>query len=299
MRTFNIHLIALLLALMPTGLFAQDNVKKAFASLIDNQVVTITESHELTREPTTNAKESQCDIYHFSMPVACQSIIDNIVKAFNKDAERSYSFNKGFTDLTDEPRYVVVGTEGDRTIKVTEPKSEFIHALFLAPKSEDPTGSYRYAYAINWKEEDGKITGMLAITYATTLHARQTVIKNRLGNTRDARDADLEEQPAKKSKPTKWVDTFLSRVEALTYCTVDGSKIGFASAIYRSTNELDSDALEPSARPSLKDLTLAINVLQSMLDSNRYADPTLQALLSSAQSNLKDTLNQMNPGSGK
>ncbi|MDE5829174.1 MAG: hypothetical protein K2H48_04200 [Duncaniella sp.] len=176
------HLILLTLIAMPAVASAQSNIKKAFDAIINCKQAQITESHSLDKEPDTNKKTGQCDIYNFVLPVEDINLVNNVIAAFHKDNELAYSFKSGTSQPKDEHSIVLAAGEGnDNGVQLSEWGSDYMYALFLAPSSEDKERRHRYAYGLSYKKEKGKITGKLLVTYATTLKVRQDAAQARQG----------------------------------------------------------------------------------------------------------------------
>lgn len=173
MKTTFIRLFSFMLVAVPMLATAQSNIKAAFDAIIKCPEARITDSHTLDKDPATGIKIGQSDVYRFVLPAAKSGLIKNVVSAIEKDSEEAYGINRGKSDDGDNGISVAIGNGERPGVKVAEPGCEYIYCLFLAPTSEDPDGIYRYAYGMNYKEEDGKLVGKLVTTYATTLKYRQ------------------------------------------------------------------------------------------------------------------------------
>ncbi|MDE6207279.1 MAG: hypothetical protein K2M55_05680 [Muribaculaceae bacterium] len=165
--------------LAPVVVSAQTNVRKAFDELLKSSAVELTESHSMEKDVTTGIKESQCDVYKFTLPASKQSLVDNIIKAFKSDEDKAYSVSSGLTDKNGIPIQIAVGDGKGSGVHVNPAGYNYYYALFQAPTQEDSKGKYRYCYAINWKKSKDKIEGTLFVTYATTLKYRQSLSQAR------------------------------------------------------------------------------------------------------------------------
>ena len=176
MKTSTTWLLCLILSAIPMMANAQTNIQSAFNALIKNPDVQITESHVLEKDPDTEKKISQSDIYNFVLPVEQFKLIKNIVKAIEKDSPQAYGLYSGRIQPSDQEIVLAVGDGNNGGVSLTDLGGEYSYAVFLAPKSEDPEGIYRYAYGISYKESNvSKIVGKIVVTYATTLKHRQQV----------------------------------------------------------------------------------------------------------------------------
>lgn len=173
MKTKIFTLLSLLGLWLPLSLTAQTNVKKAFNELLNNSDVEYTETHSLNKDVETGVKESQCDVYHFTLPTSKFKLVENILKAFKTDEDKAYSINEGKADKNSQQIQVAVGDGSGSGVLVNPQGYNYYYALYLAPKNEDLTGNYRYAYAMYWKKGKDKVEGALIVTYATTLKYRQ------------------------------------------------------------------------------------------------------------------------------
>ncbi|MDE6668535.1 MAG: hypothetical protein K2K26_02490 [Muribaculaceae bacterium] len=178
MKTTVHWLINILFVIIPMMATAQTNIQAAFDAIIKCPEAQIVESHNLDKDPITNTKSGQCDIYSFVLPVSKFNLIKNVISAFDADSHLAYSFNSGKTTPT-EPKMLVAVGDGQTSVRINRPDCEYIDALFLAPQSEDPEGKFRYVYAMNYKKEGNTFEGQLIITYALTLSYRQKTEQER------------------------------------------------------------------------------------------------------------------------
>lgn len=168
----NRHMIAVgIMLMLPLALQAQENIKKAFDTLVKDDKAKVSASHKLNRDPETGKKEGQLDVYEFTIPYFKNLLVKNIENAFDKDSGKAYTVSSGdigksFFDY----KSLAVGGES-LPYEIGEMKnSKYIYALFLDPIDKEK--KYRYAYAMEWKEGEGEIKGKLVVTYATTTKFR-------------------------------------------------------------------------------------------------------------------------------
>lgn len=173
MKKQTIRLICLLAAILPLQTAAQSNIKAAFDAIINCQNADVSPSHSLEKDPTTGIKTGQDDIYRFTLPASKKGLVKKAMAAFEKDIPQAYSVKSGKNNGTGSQIVLHSEDTGFSGISVDDPGTEYIYALFLPSKAEDPEGKYRYSYGMNYKEENGQITGKLIINYATTLKYRQ------------------------------------------------------------------------------------------------------------------------------
>ena len=172
MKSRSLILTAMLTAL-PSVLLAQQNIQKAFDALLNENIVEIKTQHTLERDPETGKKKAQMDIYDFEVanPTGISRVRD-IQRAFDKDKEDAYELRSGDHAGNDYHR-LAVGDGKSYSVAVGRIKgSNYIYALFL--DKDDPEKIYRYAYALQWLEKDHKSQACVAITYASTLHYRNS-----------------------------------------------------------------------------------------------------------------------------
>ena len=155
-----LSLIAAIMAVVATAV-AQTNLNAAFDAIIKCRDARIDERHSLEKDPSTNVKTGQSDVYQFELPASKMNLVKNVIAAFGKDSEKAYSINSGTSRPSDPQIALAVGDDNNSGERITEPGYEYAYATFLAPKSEDPSGIYRYAYGVNYKEEGGKVRGTL------------------------------------------------------------------------------------------------------------------------------------------
>lgn len=159
-----------IMLMLPLAIQAQENIKKAFDALINDNSADVSTTHKLNRDPQTGTKEGQLDVYEFTIPMAQKQLVKNIERAFEKDQDQAYSINSGSPGKSDYA-YESVAVGGGSSYMLGDIKgSRFIYALFLDPMDKERI--YRYAYAMEWKEGKSEIQGKLVVTYATTLQYR-------------------------------------------------------------------------------------------------------------------------------
>ena len=146
MKTTLVRLISLMLVIMPMAAVAQTNVKSAFDAIIKCKDAKITEFHNLDKDPLTGVKAGQCDIYDFVLPANKLNLVKNVISAFGKDNQEAYSINSGVASAKDREMILAVGDATGSGVRVNDPEREYIYALFLPSKAEDPDGIHRYAY---------------------------------------------------------------------------------------------------------------------------------------------------------
>lgn len=163
----------LLAVLAPMTGTAQSNIKAAFDAIINCSNADISVSHSFEKDTKTGVVKGQDDVYEFVLPANKMSLIKKALSAFDKDIPKAYSVKSGRNTSGGPLIYLHSEQKGSFGIDIDNPGYDYIYALFLAPKSEDPEGIYRYAYAMNYKESGGEIRGKLVVNYATSLMHRQ------------------------------------------------------------------------------------------------------------------------------
>lgn len=281
MKTQVSRLICLLVVAMPMLATAQSNIQSAFDAIIKCPDAQIIASHSLEKDPATKLKTGQSDIYRFTLPDKKIDLVKKVISAFDKDSQMAYSINSGRTAKNDEEIVVAVGDATGAGVQITDPESDYVYALFLAPQSEDKTGTYRYAYSINYKEANGKITGKLVVTYATTLKSRQEQEQHRqlkvlqgFSNEYSALSkdysvisiADSAEQPT-------WFDKLMSYFQGMTSANTQ-TRIALATQAYKLISNI----------PQYQDVTdqdkdAAREVLKGMISDPKYSESVLNRLL--------------------
>ncbi len=168
-----IQILCLVALLTPACLSAQNNVRKAFDQLIKNPKVHYTESHSLDKDPVLNTKESQSDVYNFTLPADQMPLVDNIINAFKEDENKAYTVSGGEADKSSRAIRLAVGDGHGSGVLINPAGYKYYYSCFTDPESKDEAKKYRYAYGICWKKTKDKIEGKLVVTYATTLQYRQ------------------------------------------------------------------------------------------------------------------------------
>lgn len=199
MKSKNLILSAMLMAL-PSTLMAQQNIQKAFDALLKDKIVETKTEHILEHDPETGLKSAQADVYDFVITNASAlKHIKNIQQAFEQDKSAAYSLRtvnrtnnesqRGFFEQMGSKMglnqvALRVGDGISQSVAIgSMPNSKYIYACFLDKERTDK--DYRYAYAMEWAENDGKTEFRLAITYGTKTEQRKSKIKHISVNSKD------------------------------------------------------------------------------------------------------------------
>lgn len=272
MRTSRLLLTALLLSITPLACMAQKNIQSAFNAIINCNQANITESHSIERDPKTNTKTGQSDIYKFVLPSNKSKLVKNVIAAFDKDNQYAYSIQQGTSSETRQTISLAVGDASGSGVTINEPDCEYIYALFMAPKTEDSKGIYRYAYAFNYMEVDDVIIGKIAVTYATTLKYRQQQgysFNNAIFNMDDNEPEET------------WFETLISYLQNIKNVS-SRTRIALATKAYTHINNL----------PKCPDVTdhdknTAREILRVMISDKDLSDPMLNKLLNQCLAGIK------------
>ena len=261
------QLLCLLIAISPMVASAQSNIKSAFDAIIKCPQAEISETRSLEKNPETNVKTGQSEVYRFTLPSSKMSLIKNAIAAFDKDSKFAYSLQSGHAKKKDPKISCAVGNGEGTGITINDPDCEYYYELFLAPKSEDPEGIYRYAYALNYKEVDGKIEGKLIITYATTLMYRQSP------KVYNAPNINRNDDGNKLEKLLYYIG--LIKEEST-------SDIIYATKAYQIANNL-----EKNMTLSDRDKKLVREIINSKLSNSKFLDSTVITLLKQCEEAMK------------
>ena len=202
MKTNYYLAMCLMMLLCPSKADAQQSIQKAFDTLIKSKKAEVSSRLCVSKEPETGEKTSQADIFEFCISKDDSLLVENVMKAFESDRENAYEINfknnppklkkekaaGTFSNNLSSPYFtqpqnfltphdvivILAGSDEYRreiTIGII-PGSSYAYALFLDKK--DKTGKHRYAYAIEWVEENQNIKGRLIVTYALMNKYRKT-----------------------------------------------------------------------------------------------------------------------------
>lgn len=277
MKTSFFRPFSLLLALIPMMAAAQNNILSAFDAIIKCPEAKIVESHTLDKDPATNIKTGQSDVYRFVMAADKIGLLKNVVSAFDKDAEKAYSINRGKSVSTESDIVLAVGNGDGSTdgVYINDPDCEYIYSLYLAPQSEDPSGIYRYGYAMNCKENNkGMLEGKLVVTYATTLKYRQQAERERQFNVlRNFSSRAIVIPSTTDSTQESWFDMLLSYFQGMTSANSQ-TRIALATKAYKVIRDTSK---YPEVTQADKDAVREI--LKGMISDKKYSETVLNNLL--------------------
>ncbi len=281
MKTSTIRLISLLFAVIPMMAVARTNIKSAFDAIIKCREAQITESHTLNKDPATNVKTGQSDVYRFALPTGKSNLVKNVVSAFDKDADMAYSLNRGKAISTDREIQLAIGDANTDGVTINEPGCEYVYALYLASPSEDPEGKHRYAYGMNFKEEDGMLVGKLIVTYATTLKYRQDAEKQRQYDLIRKFSKGAYTIPSTDLSQTSWLDILMSYFQGMTSANSQ-TRIALATKAYKVIRDTSK---YPEVADADKDAVREI--LKGMISEKKYSETVLNKLLNQCLVTLK------------
>ncbi len=266
MKTLIYKLLSFLFALVSVVATAQTNIQSAFDAIIKCREAQITESHNLDRNPTTNTKLGQCDIYRFVLPASKFNLIKKVISAFEADSQLAYSFNCGTTMSTDSQIHLAVGDGQGNGIYINEPGCEYMYALFLAPQAEDPEGKFRYAYAMSYKKVGDTLEGKLVITYSTTLAYRQKIGQEQ--NFQILRNFQPLSQPLDNFSQT-WFDMMISCLQGIENVSAR-TQVSLATKAYNLVKDIKDF---PDA--TKQDKVAIREIIEDMVSNKEYKSNTM------------------------
>lgn len=272
MKISAMWLLCLILSTMQMPAAAQSNIQSAFNALIKSPDVQITESHVLEKDPDTDKKTSQCDVYDFVLPADQFKLIKNIVNAIEKDSQHAYGLYSGRITPSDQEIILAVGDgNGRNNVSLTDLGGDYSYAAFLAPKSEDPEGIYRYVYGISYKQskKNDNIAGRLVVTYATTLKYRQQAAVEQQQNQwkmLNKMNKELQEEDS-------WFDMLMSYFQSISEAS-SKTRIALATKAFKVIRDTSK---YPEVTQADKDAIREI--LKVMVSDSKYSESVLNKLL--------------------
>lgn len=281
------RLMCLILALAPLPAMAQSNIKAVFDGIITLQDAKISPAHFLQRDPETGIKSGQDDIYWFEMPKTKMFLIKKAQDAFDKDSKKAYAVKGGRNDKKEAQILLHTEDAAFSGITMDDPGCEYIYALFLPSKEEDPEGRHRYAYGMNFKEENGKIIGKLVINYATTAKYRESLQQNqfqwRNGSriTTNPNGVIVIESSDTESDAATWFEKVMACANGMSDAS-HKTRLALATKAYTIITEVGK---YPEA--SEQDKVALRNIFRAMRGDRKYSDATLNALLLQCENAIK------------
>lgn len=266
-------IVCALAALTSMQAWAQSNIKSAFDAIINCKDAQVKEQHSLDRNPETGEKTGQSDVYFFTLPADKMKLVDNAVASFKRDDSMAYGIYSG---TLREPGEIAIaaGKDESRAVYIGESGDDYTYALFLAPRSEDPTSTWRYAYSISYKRSNGEVKGKIVITYATTLQYRQ-----------EQKQKAYEQMfniPSVSGSGTSWFSKLMSYFQSMTSGSTQ-ARVALATKAYELIKKSKN---YPDVTDTDKDA--AREIIMSMLNERKYnTEPVLRQLLNSCLTALK------------
>lgn len=279
MKTSATRLLCLILSAMPLLATAQSNIQSAFNALIKSPDIQISESHVLEKDPDSDKKTSQSDVYNFVLSAGQFKLIKNIINAIEKDRQHAYGLYSGRITPSDQDIVLAVGDGNNGGVSLTDLGGDYSYAIFLAPKSEDPEGIYRYAYGISYKKskKNDNIIGKLVVTYATTLKYRQQIAaeqKQDQWKIFNQMNKELSEQDS-------WFDMLMSYFQGMSEATPK-TRIALAAKAFKVIRDTSKYPEVTTA-----DKNAIREILKVMVSDSKYSESVLNKLLNQCLVELK------------
>lgn len=166
MRTLRYLAATVACMLLSASAYAQTNIAKAMDDLIGNKSYAQYIKSEIYKERDSSGHVSYCYMYGFSLPESKAKVLDNIQRAFDKDADQAYKITKRSSGMSDDRLLMRIsyGVNSDKEILLGT-KTDFNYNIMLFDDSQD--NLYRYVYAIRWKEDaaENRVEGTLYQIY--------------------------------------------------------------------------------------------------------------------------------------
>ena len=168
--------MALMVAMAAT-VMAQTQVQNAFEEL---------KKSSFTRTQRTNhnwdddgKRTGQLEIYEFTTKTASdRRVVERLINALASESDEAYSYvshqageaTQRYAIYYDPKNSEVIGQDKDDN-----------YVLFNVMDPDDATNTYRYCYALEWRSDDGNLTGRALKTYAPKPQALNKVFAKRDG----------------------------------------------------------------------------------------------------------------------
>lgn len=276
MKTSVKRFFVILCIFMPLLASAQKNIQSAFQAIIKCPEAKVTESVTLDKNLKTNIKTGESSVYSFSLPLTKKNLINNAIAAFDKDSEKTYSFQKGNAKQGDSSLGMAVGDNNNNSIRYNLPGYNYCYALFLAPKSEDPEGIHRYGYALVYKEGKDAIEGKMIVTYATTLMYRQKVEQERMQKAQQMYSNQWNNQ----NNQQNWFDQMIACFQGMPQANSQ-TRISLATKAYNLIKNVSQ-----YQDVTVTDKNTIKEILKAMISDKEYSETVLNKLLNQCYNNL-------------
>lgn len=305
MKTNALRLLSLLLVLSPLTAMAQTNIKAAFDAIIKCSDADVSVSHSFEKDSGTGVLKGQDDVYEFVLPANKMSLIRKALAAFDKDIPQAYAVKSGKNTGSSPLIYLHSEQSGSFGIDIDNPGYNYMYALFLPSKSEDPDGKYRYAYAMNYKESKGEIRGKLVINYATSLMYRQRgqqdntfywkngnsstittnsngviVIQSSDSDSGSGQRTFIQTSDVESGQQT-WFEQVMACINGMAKAS-DKTRIALATKAYTLIS-----SLKQYPEVTDQDKTAIRQIIKTMRIDKRYSDPILRELLRQCETAIK------------
>lgn len=152
--------------LLSASAYAQTNIAKAMDDLIGNKSYAQYIKSEIYKERDSSGHVSYCYIYGFSLPESKAKVLDNIQRAFDKDADQAYKITKRSSGMSDDRLLMRIsyGVNSDKEILLGT-KTDFNYDIMLLMTVRTifidmsmPSGGKKTQRKIGWRAQSIRCT---------------------------------------------------------------------------------------------------------------------------------------------
>lgn len=153
-------LLALMVAMAAT-VMAQTQVQNAFESLKQSG---FTRTQRTNHTSDNGKRTGLLEIYSFTTSTSAdRRVVERLINALASESEEAYSYVSH--QASDKPQRYAVYYDSKNSEVIGRDKDDN-YVLFNVMDPDDETNTYRYCYALEWRNEDGNLTGRALKTYA-------------------------------------------------------------------------------------------------------------------------------------
>ncbi len=168
-------LLALMVAMAAT-VMAQTQVQNAFESLKQSG---FTRTQRTNHTSDNGKRTGLLEIYTFTTSTSAdRRVVERLINALASESEEAYSYVSH--QASDKPQRYAVYYDSKNSEVIGRDKDDN-YVLFNVMDPDDETNTYRYCYALEWRNEDGNLTGRALKTYAPKPRSLNKVFAKRDG----------------------------------------------------------------------------------------------------------------------
>ena len=165
-----------LMVVMAATVMAQTLVQSAFDDLKQSGFARTQRTNHTSDD---GKRTGLLEIYTFTTSTSAdRRVVERLINALASESEEAYSYVSH--QASDKPQRYAIYYDSKNSEVIGQDKDDN-YVLFNVMDPDDETNTYRYCYALEWRNEDGNLTGRALKTYAPKPRSNNKLFAKRDG----------------------------------------------------------------------------------------------------------------------